>query len=98
MHQWSADEVSERWMISIDVFSRLFLAEGPGGERDSFLAARAGTAGRIARYCIEGRDDVKPLLNVKPFFTTNCVSKKGLKKVVSVVVLPLMVATTDPHS
>lgn len=62
MHQWSADEVSDRWMISIDVFSRLFLAEGPGGERDSFLGARAGTAGRIARYCVEGRVDVKPLL------------------------------------
>lgn len=34
----------------MDLFSRLFLADGPGAERDSFLAARAGVAGRLARY------------------------------------------------
>ena len=39
-----------RWKIAVDLFSRLFLADGPGAERDSFLAARAGVAGRLARY------------------------------------------------
>ena len=34
----------------MDLFSRLFLADGPGAERESFLAARAGVAGRLARY------------------------------------------------
>ena len=34
----------------MDLFSRIFLADGPGAERDSFLAARAGVAGRLARY------------------------------------------------
>lgn len=34
----------------MDLFSRLFLADGPGAERDSFLAVRAGVAGRLARY------------------------------------------------
>ena len=33
----------------MDLFSRMFLADGPGAERDSFLAARAGVAGRLAR-------------------------------------------------
>ena len=47
---WSPDQVIGRWKISVDLFSRLFLADGPGAERDSFLAARAGVAGRLARY------------------------------------------------
>ena len=47
---WSPDQVIARWKISVDLFSRLFLADGPGAERDSFLAARAGVAGRLARY------------------------------------------------
>ena len=34
----------------MDLFSRIFLADGPGAERESFLAARAGVAGRLARY------------------------------------------------
>lgn len=47
---WSPDLVMARWKISVDLFSRIFLADGPGAERDSFLAARAGVAGRLARY------------------------------------------------
>ncbi|KAJ7390888.1 hypothetical protein OS493_020908 [Desmophyllum pertusum] len=47
---WSPDQVIGRWKISVDLFSRLFLADGPGAERDSFLAARAGVAGRLARF------------------------------------------------
>ena len=47
---WSPDQVIGRWKVSVDLFSRLFLADGPGAERDSFLAARAGVAGRLARY------------------------------------------------
>ena len=50
MLNWSPDQVIGRWKISVDLFSRLFLADGPGAERDSFLAARAGVAGRLARY------------------------------------------------
>lgn len=50
MLNWSPDQVINRWKISVDLFSRLFLADGPGAERDSFLAARAGVAGRLARY------------------------------------------------
>ena len=46
---WSPDQVINRWKISVDLFSRLFLADGPGAERDSFLAARAGVPGRLAR-------------------------------------------------
>ena len=49
---WSPDQVINRWKISVDLFSRLFLADGPGAERESFLAARAGVAGRLARYCV----------------------------------------------
>ena len=47
---WSPDLVMARWKNSVDLFSRIFLADGPGAERDSFLAARAGVAGRLARY------------------------------------------------
>ena len=47
---WSPDLVMARWKISVDLFSRMFLADGPGAERESFLAARAGVAGRLARY------------------------------------------------
>ena len=47
---WTSESVVERWKISVDLFSRLFLSDGPGAERDSFLAARAGVAGRLARY------------------------------------------------
>lgn len=47
---WSPDQVINRWKISVDLFSRLFLADGPGAERESFLAARAGVAGRLARF------------------------------------------------
>lgn len=47
---WSPDQVISRWKISVDLFSRLFLADGPGAERESFLAARAGVAGRLARF------------------------------------------------
>ena len=47
---WSPDLVMARWKISVDLFSRIFLADGPGAERESFLAARAGVAGRLARY------------------------------------------------
>ena len=46
---WNPDLVLSRWKISVDLFSRMFLADGPGAERDSFLAARAGVAGRLAR-------------------------------------------------
>ena len=49
---WSPDLVMARWKISVDLFSRIFLADGPGAERESFLAARAGVAGRLARYSI----------------------------------------------
>ncbi|XP_048584846.1 uncharacterized protein LOC5508594 isoform X2 [Nematostella vectensis] len=47
---WTTDETVERWKIAVDLFSRLFLADGPGAERDSFLAVRAGVAGRLARF------------------------------------------------
>lgn len=57
---WSPDQVIGRWKISVDLFSRLFLADGPGAERDSFLAARAGVAGRLARYaCAFGSGRVR---------------------------------------
>lgn len=39
----------ENWNRVMDAFSTLFLSEGPGYERDSFLAIKAGASGRIAR-------------------------------------------------
>lgn len=39
----------EQWNRVMDAFSTLFLSEGPGYERDSFLAIKAGASGRIAR-------------------------------------------------
>ena len=37
------------WKLSISAFSKLFLTEAPGYERDSFLAAQAGGVGRMSR-------------------------------------------------
>lgn len=39
-----------RWNRVVDAFSTLFLSEGPGYERESFLAIKAGASGRIARF------------------------------------------------
>ena len=39
-----------KWVRVIDAFSTLFLSEGPGYERESFLSIKAGASGRIARY------------------------------------------------
>jgi len=38
-----------QWSRVIDAFSTLFLSEGPGYERESFLAIKAGASGRMAR-------------------------------------------------
>ena len=47
---WTLDEALRRWNISISVFAHIFLAEGPGGERNNFLNNRAGFASRMARF------------------------------------------------
>jgi len=39
-----------KWGRVIDAFSTLFLSEGPGYERESFLSIKAGASGRIARF------------------------------------------------
>ncbi|XP_047133859.1 uncharacterized protein LOC100207024 isoform X1 [Hydra vulgaris] len=41
---------SSEWKRVIDAFTILFLTEGPGYERESFLSAKAGAAGRISRF------------------------------------------------
>ncbi|CAI8007414.1 E3 ubiquitin-protein ligase UBR5 [Geodia barretti] len=46
----SVDTALQRWHNCISVFAHVFLAEGPGGERDNFLNARAGFASRMARF------------------------------------------------
>ena len=47
---WSLEEALQRWSISVSVFAHIFLAEGPGGERNNFLNNRAGFASRMARF------------------------------------------------
>ena len=46
----TVDQALQRWHSCISVFAHVFLAEGPGSERDNFLNARAGFASRMARY------------------------------------------------
>ena len=48
----SVDYALQRWHSCISVFAHVFLAEGPGGERDNFLNARAGFASRMARLAV----------------------------------------------
>jgi E3 ubiquitin-protein ligase EDD1 len=48
--QWSADDALKRWNTAVGVFAHVFLAEGPGGEKDNFLNNRAGFASRMARF------------------------------------------------
>lgn len=45
----SENEVSVEWNRTVDAFATLFLTEGPGYERDSFLAIKSGASGRMSR-------------------------------------------------
>ena len=54
MSSWSMEDALQRWQTVIKVFAHIFLAEGPGNERDNFLNPHAGFASRMARcvlYC-----------------------------------------------
>lgn len=42
-------EDASQWSRVIEAFSVLFSSDGPGLERDSFLAEKAGAAGRVSR-------------------------------------------------
>ena len=44
------EDALQRWQTVIKVFAHIFLAEGPGNERDNFLNPHAGFASRMARY------------------------------------------------
>lgn len=46
----SENEVSVEWNRTVDAFATLFLTEGPGYERDSFLAIKSGASGRMSRF------------------------------------------------
>ena len=50
MTSWSMEDALQRWQTVIKVFAHIFLAEGPGNERDNFLNPHAGFASRMARY------------------------------------------------
>ena len=43
------EDALQRWQTVIKVFAHIFLAEGPGNERDNFLNPHAGFASRMAR-------------------------------------------------
>ena len=47
------EDALQRWQTVIKVFAHIFLAAGPGNERDNFLNPHAGFASRMAR-CVCG--------------------------------------------
>ena len=51
---WSVEDALQRWETVIKVFAHIFLAEGPGNERDNFLNPHAGFASRMARCVVLG--------------------------------------------
>ena len=44
------EDALQRWETVIKVFAHIFLADGPGNERDNFLDPHAGFASRMARF------------------------------------------------
>jgi len=53
MLSWSVEDALQRWQTVIKVFAHVFLADGPGNERENFLNPHAGFASRMARYAVK---------------------------------------------